>query len=200
MLDKEPSLYLSGDNKTYVPGLLLLHNETMEQWYVLNDTSAKNTAGKELEVGDKRDVETVLAYNGLYDGNPLREFYTEEEAREYFEEKRKTIHSIMQGGQKEKKEQIKLIDYEQEVKLSAQKEYDDFKVSMLSLSPEKVFEENYKIRAYNEFSSVIDDMEEYFSEDDYKALYRERGHILEHLYDDFLGTEGAALDSSNSTD
>ena len=199
VLDKKPSLYLSGDNKTYVPGLLLLHNETMEQWYVLNDTSAKNTAGKELEVGDKMDVETVLAYNGLYDGNPLREFYTEEEAREYFEEKRKTIHSIMQGGQKEKKEQIKLIDYEQEVKLSAQKEYDDFKVSMLSLSPEKVFEENYKIRAYNEFSSVIDDMEEYFSEDDYKALYRERGHILEHLYDDFLGTEGAALDSYDDT-
>jgi len=90
-------------------------------------------------------------------------------------------------------------NYEQEVKKSVAKEYDEFRANMLRLSPEKVFEENYKIRAYNEFSSVIDDMEEYFSEDDYKALYRERGHILEHLYDDFLGTEGAALDSYDDT-
>lgn len=90
-------------------------------------------------------------------------------------------------------------NYEQEVKLSVQKEYDDFKASMLRLSPDKVFEENYKIRAYNEFSSVIDDMEEYFSEDDYKALYRERGHILEHLYDEFLDSEGVALDSYDDT-
>ena len=90
-------------------------------------------------------------------------------------------------------------NYEQEVKKSVVKEYDEFRTNMLRLSSEKVFEENYKIRAYNEFSSAIEDMEEYFSEDDYKALYREHGHILEHLYDDFLGTEGAALDSYDDT-
>ena len=36
----------------------------------------------------------MLAYNGLYDGNPLREFYSEEDARAYFNGKVKAIRDV----------------------------------------------------------------------------------------------------------
>lgn len=63
-------------------------------WYVINDTSAKNKDGSYIDKGDKTDVMTVLAYNGLYDGNPMHEFYSEEEARAYYADKVKSIRDV----------------------------------------------------------------------------------------------------------
>ena len=37
---------------------------------------------------------TILAHNGLNDGNPLREFKDETQARDYFDEKVKAIRSV----------------------------------------------------------------------------------------------------------
>lgn len=85
VLAKEQDRLLT--DKTYMPGLLLLRNEEIDEWYVINDTSARGKDGQPLAVGDKTDVMTVLAYNGLHDGNPLRKFYSEAEARAYFNEK-----------------------------------------------------------------------------------------------------------------
>lgn len=67
---------------------------TGSNWYVINDTYAKNKDGNYLEKDDKTDVMTVLAYNGLYDGNPLKEFYSEDEARAYFDERVKAINEV----------------------------------------------------------------------------------------------------------
>ena len=97
VLEKEPP-YLVHESRTikrYLDGLLLFRNDTTgNNWYVLNDTYAKNKDGRYLERGDKTDVMTVLAYNGLYDGNPLREFYSEEDARAYFNGKVKAIRDV----------------------------------------------------------------------------------------------------------
>ena len=97
VLEKEPP-YLVHESRTikrYLDGLLLFRNDsTGSSWYVLNDTYAKNKDGSYLERGDKTDVMTVLAYNGLYNGNPLREFYLEEDARAYFNDKVKAIRDV----------------------------------------------------------------------------------------------------------
>lgn len=189
VVSKEPSIMLDDEGKTYLPGLLAFRNEITGDYYVVNDTSARTKSGKELEVGDKTDVETVLAYDGLINGNPLREFHTEKEAKEYYLEKVNVMRSVA----------AKSTDYRQAVKSSALLEYDEFKKSMLNLPQSEVFSNNYKIHCFNEFGAVIDDDEEYFSDDDYKALYRERGHILESLYNDFIDSEGYSLENYDGT-
>lgn len=91
------------------------------------------------------------------------------------------------------------INYEIEVKNSLIAEYDEFKAELTKRSPEEVFEKNYQIGAYNSFSSVIENMEAYFTEDDYKALYEERGAILGNLYDEFLDTDGFSVEDYDET-
>jgi hypothetical protein len=91
------------------------------------------------------------------------------------------------------------INYEIEVKNSVIAEYDEFKAELTKRSPEEVFEKNYQIGAYNSFSSVIENMEAYFTEDDYKALYEERGAILGNLYDEFLDTDGFSVEDYDET-
>lgn len=97
VLEKQPA-YLVHESRAiqnYLDGLLLLRNDTTgSNWYVINDTYAKNKDGNYLEKDDKTDVMTVLAYNGLYDGNPLKEFYSEDEARAYFDERVKAINEV----------------------------------------------------------------------------------------------------------
>ncbi len=96
VVEKEPA-YLLNESKSvkkYAEGLMLLHNNVTSDWYVINDTSARGKDGKELKVGDTTDVMTILAYNGLYDGNPLREFRDGREARSYFDEKAKAIRDV----------------------------------------------------------------------------------------------------------
>ncbi len=97
VLDKQPPYMLNESSAVhrYMDGVLLLRNDTTRNsWYVINDTSAKNKDGSYIDKGDKTDVMTVLAYNGLYDGNPMREFYSEEEARAYYTEKIKAIRDV----------------------------------------------------------------------------------------------------------
>lgn len=96
VVEKEPA-YLLNESKSvkkYAEGLMFLHNNVTGDWYVINDTSARGKDGKELKVGDTTDVMTILAYNGLYDGNPLREFRDGREARSYFDEKAKAIRDV----------------------------------------------------------------------------------------------------------
>ncbi len=80
--------------KKYAEGLLLFENNAKDTWYVLNDTFVLNKDGEKLDVGDKTNVMTVLAYNGLHNGNPLRKFDAEEDAHRYFEEKVKEIRAV----------------------------------------------------------------------------------------------------------
>ncbi len=295
---KEPAYLLNVGNgiKQYAEGLLLLENNVTGDWYVINDTFAKNESGKSLAVGDTTDVMTVLAYNGLYDGNPLREFKDEAQARKFYDEKVNAIHSVrlsaaknsplvvgngteqerilaviedycdgserIYGGTEDRiglallaenaacsadkvKElmekygaridgdtvllndtvqferrlissrpnfddfirQIRStyfasqnqVDYESEVIESVKTEYDAFQAEMLNSTPKKVFNNNYKIHLYNEFSEVIQCGTDYLSDNDFKALYEERGHILFGLYDDYIGQENYSVETYGDT-
>ena len=189
--DKEPAYLLTENNggKVYAEGLLLLRNEVTGEYYVINDTSAKNAYGKELEVGDKTDVETVLVYNGMRDGNPLREFRNEEAARVYFDEKVRAIRSVKANS----------ADYKEAVINGVLLEFDEFKKEMMTKPPQEVFENNYKIHLYNEFSEVIQCGKEYLSDKEFQALYEERGHILYSLYDDYIGSENYSTETYSDT-
>ncbi len=300
---KEPTHLLTANSAgtTFAPGLLLLENTVTGDWYVINDTSAKNESGKELEVGDKTDVGTILAYNGLYDGNPLREFYKKEEAQAYFDDKVKAIRNmrlssaknnpLVVGGGTEQEKIFAVMDdycetleriyggttelvgakaiaetvncpvenvitlmekygaridgdnvwlnnalqferrilqarpnyfafasdirqayydraksepnnsaiYKDAVIDSVKKEYAAFKYEMLKSTPEKIYENSYKINVLSEFYEVIQCGSDYLSDNEFKALYEERGHILDSLYDEYLGNESYSVEEYGET-
>lgn len=191
VVEKEPA-YLLNESKSvkkYAEGLMLLHNNVTGDWYVINDTSARGKDGKELKVGDTTDVMTILAYNGLYDGNPLREFRDGREARNYYDEKVKAIRAVKANS----------TDFEEAVINSVWLEFDDYKKDLMSKSPQTVFENSYKTHLYNEFSEVIQYGKEYLSDKEFEALYADRGHILNSLFDDYVGSENYSVETYSDT-
>lgn len=191
VVEKEPA-YLLNESKSvkkYAEGLMLLHNNVTGDWYVINDTSARGKDGKELKVGDTTDVMTILAYNGLYDGNPLREFRDGREARNYYDEKVKAIRAVKANS----------TDFEEAVINSVWLEFDDYKKDLMSKSPQTVFENSYKTHLYNEFSEVIQYGKEYLSDKEFEALYADRGHILNSLFDDYIGSENYSVETYSDT-
>lgn len=189
--DKQPDTELNENDggKQFLPGVLLLRNEVTGDYYVINDTSAKNEDGSELKVGDTTNVETVLAYNGLHDGNPLREFHGEKEAQEYFDDKVKAIHKVIAKSGNDVDAVISSVILE----------YDEYKAEMMKSTPNEVFHNNYKIHLYNEFSEVIKSGTEYLSESEFKALREEGNHILEQLFDDYCSQEGYNVETYGET-
>ena len=75
------------------------------------------------------------------------------------------------------------IDYREAVTSSVFSEYDAFEKEMLNGTPEGVFTNHYKIHCYERLESVFENDTEYFSDDDYRALYEDRGHILENIFE-----------------
>lgn len=171
---KEPSVQLR-DNE-FLPGLLMLRNEITGRYYVINDTSAKGIDGKELKVGDTTNVETVLAYNGLNDGNPLKEFSIRLKADAYFKEKSNIMRSIISSNG----------DNRTAVINSVLLEYDEFEKEMNNSPPKTVYHNHYKIHCYESLKNVLEEDTEYFSEDDYKSLYKDRGQILNKIYNEYI--------------
>lgn len=197
VLAKEPDIVL--DDKRRLPGLLLLKNETLAgRWYVLNDTSARNNDGYPLVEGETTDVKTVLAYNGLAAGNPLRTFYTEEDAREYLARKATALRSMQESGRGMKAEPPQKIDYEKEVIKSVNTEFEIYKSDMLSKNAEEIFEDSYKINTMSELKDILESgtWNGYLQLKYYRALYEDRGSILTMLFDDYIKNEYASLDSS----
>lgn len=191
VLSTEPSIALDENNggKVYLPGLIAFRNEVTGTYYVINDTSAKNQNGKDLEIDDKTTVGNVLAYTGLYNGNPFREFRTEEEARDYYAEKIKAIRTVKANS----------TDHEEAVINSVLLEFTEYKKDLMSKSPQTVFDNSYKTHLYNEFGEVIQYGKEYLSDKEFDALYEERGHILNSLYDDYIGSENYSVETYSDT-
>ncbi len=188
---KEPAYLINESRavKQYAEGLLLLENNVTGDWYVINDTSARGKDGKELKEGDITDVMTILAYNGLYGGNPLREFRDGVQAREFYDEKVNAIRSV----------KVNSSDHEEAVINSVLLEFDKYKKDLTSKSQKEVFENSYKTHLYNEFSEVIQCGKEYLSDKEFEALYEDRGHILNSLYDDYIGSESYSVETYSDT-
>lgn len=178
VIAKQPDYVLDNNegSKQFVMGVLLLRNEITGEYYVINDTSARDKDGKELEVGDTTDAETLLAYEGLYDGNPLHEFRNEREARVYYDDRVRAIRSVVASS----------ADYREAVKSSVFLEYDELQKAMLNSSPREVLNNHYKIHCYERLSSIIEEDTEYFSSEDYKTLYKDKGKILDKIYNDYI--------------
>ena len=93
----------------------------------------------------------------------------------------------------------KQIDYENEVIESVKTEYDAFQDEMLNSSPQTVFENSYKTHLYTDFSEVIQYGKEYLTDKEFQALYEERGHILNSLYDDYIKQESYSVETYGDT-
>ena len=77
------------------------------------------------------------------------------------------------------------IDYAKEVMESVEKEFDDFRDDLTKEPPLNVFHKNYEIHVKTELHDTIHGGME-LDEDTYKTLYKDRGAILQNLYDFFL--------------
>ena len=179
----------------------------MERWYVINRAGIEGE--RELNVGDMTNLEELEISPMEFDPNVFRTFYDEQEARMYFNENVSVMNSVKDNfGRKE-------IDYEAEVIKSVNTEFEVYKADVLSRSPEDIFyenykihvftelkdDENYKIHVFTELKDAIDTGTEngYLGKEHYRALYEERGSILTGLYDDFVGSEYASINSYTDT-
>lgn len=191
VLAMQPDIKL--DESRTLPGVKLLKNEELERWYVINRAGIEGE--RELKVGNVTNLEEIGISPMEFDPNVFRTFYDEQEARAYFNEKVSVMNSVKDNFDR------KEIDYEAEVIKSVNTEFEIYKADVLSRSPEDIFYENFKIHVFTELKDAIDTGTEngYLEKEHYRALYEERGSILTGLYDDFVGSEYASVNSYTDT-
>ena len=90
------------------------------------------------------------------------------------------------------------LDYKANVIEDVNREFENFKTGLMNKSPEEVFYHNYEIHVKTELHEVICEGD-YLSDNEYRALYEEKGNILQLLYDDFIDTEHASVDDYGQT-
>ena len=139
-------------------------------------------------------------FNKSDDTYPYDEWYddfTEEKIIPYLEEK------LKKSGYKSINEPIlvELPNYKELVVNSIEKEFEEFKANLMGKSAEEIFQNNYEIHIKTELfdtlcGEYVDVGEEY-----YKALYEEVDHggILQQLYDDFISSENASVNTGEDT-
>lgn len=182
------------DEKRTIKGAALLKNEVVNGWYVLGFTHDGD--GEALSVGDKTNIEKLGVSPVEIDPNIIRTFDSEQEARDFYDERVKVLNSL-----KENYDEFKLPDYEEEVCKSVNTEYEVFKSDILSRRPEEIYHNNYKIRVFTELKELILLGAEsgYLQPEHYKALYRDRGSILNELYSEFVNDENASVNDYSDT-
>ena len=139
-------------------------------------------------------------FNKSDDTYPYDEWYddfTEEKIIPYLEEK------LKKAGYKSINESVsvKSPNYKELVVNSIEKEFEEFKVNLMGKSAEEIFQSNYEIHIKTELfdtlcGEYVDVGEEY-----YRALYEEVDHggILQQLYDDFISSENASVNTGEDT-
>ena len=92
-------------------------------------------------------------------------------------------------------------NYKELVRESVKKEFEEFKANLMGKSAEEIFQSNYEIHIKTELfdtlcGEYVDVGEEY-----YRALYEEVDHggILQQLYDDFISSENASVNTGEDT-
>ena len=92
-------------------------------------------------------------------------------------------------------------NYKELVRESVEKEFEEFKVNLMSKSAEEIFQSNYEIHIKTELFDTLCGEYDDFGEEYYRALYEEVNHggILQQLYDDFLGSEYASVSTGEDT-
>ena len=90
------------------------------------------------------------------------------------------------------------IDYKHEVIASVEQEFKAYEADLLSRTVEEVYAHSYESMAKTEFYVALCDGWN-FDDKVYKALYQERGKILEELHQDFIESPEASVNSSGGT-
>lgn len=90
------------------------------------------------------------------------------------------------------------IDYKHEVIESVEQEFKAYESDLLIRTPEEVYAHSYESMAKTEFYVALCD-EVNFDDNVYKALYQERGKILDELHQDFIVSPHASVNSFEET-
>ena len=130
------------------------------------------------------DTKTGQWAQGDYD------FPTYEAAEKYFREEFPRARKLERN--------VAMPDYEQSVIDSVESEFAVFRDKMLEKPTDEVFNHHGKINVYTELHNVICEYD-YLTKKDYRALYEDRGHILDLLYDDYMSSDGASVSNYSDT-
>lgn len=92
-------------------------------------------------------------------------------------------------------------NYKELVVNSVEKEFEEFKANLMGKSAEEIFQNNYEIHVKTELFDTLCGEYEDFGEEYYRALYEEVDHggILQQLYDDFISSENASVNTGEDT-
>ncbi len=139
-------------------------------------------------------------FNKSDDSYPYDEWYddfAEEKLKPYLEEK------LQKSGYKSINEPVSVEspNYKELVVNSIEKEFEEFKANLMSKSAEEIFQCNYEIHIKTELFDTLCGEYEDFGEEYYRALYEEVDHggILQQLYDDFISSENASVNTGEDT-
>ncbi|MGN1372682.1 MAG: DUF3849 domain-containing protein [Candidatus Coproplasma sp.] len=90
------------------------------------------------------------------------------------------------------------IDYKKRVMELVNDEFRQFQTATLAKTPEEIFSKNYEIYVKTELMDTI--IGEGIGDEYYQALYQDRDNgILQQLYDDFIGSEYASVNTGTDT-
>lgn len=158
------------------------HNEQLLE--LLNEQTVLNA---ELDLDKKDDV--IVADDGEYDDN-YRALPTQRRSDKEDDiiDKEDKI-ALMQVNA------IRLAksnspDFEEAVINSVLLEFDEYKKELEKQSVQDVFDNSYKTHIYERLTNVVECGREIFEDNVYRALYEDKGHILESLYDAFIDNYG----------
>ena len=91
-----------------------------------------------------------------------------------------------------------VIDYKAKVIELTEKEFESFKENLLKQSTEEVFYHNYEIHVKTELMEVI--INECLDDYLYPILYSFGNGLLDYLYNDFIYTEYASVNTLDDTE
>ena len=90
-------------------------------------------------------------------------------------------------------------NYKELVRESVEKEFDSFKQELIGKSTEDVFYKNFEIHVKTELCDTINSYD--FDDEYFRAMYEdiENGGILNNMYEDFIGSEYASVNTGEDT-
>ena len=137
--------------------------------------------------------DTGLTKQSGYVTYPLWQF-DEEFLKSIGEEQYKQYSTKFDKYMRQFEEPEEEIDYKEAVREAINKEFEEFQEDLLKKEPFEVFQKNYEIHIKTELLDTINAYD--FTDAQCKALYQEKDMgILQQLYDDFLGADGASVEN-----
>ncbi|MBR3806319.1 MAG: DEAD/DEAH box helicase family protein [Clostridia bacterium] len=91
------------------------------------------------------------------------------------------------------------INYKDIVLLSIESEYRDYFDELRTKTPDEIISQSYKMYVFKELYGILTDDTDYFSDKYFRALYEERGYILNSLYDNFLEANEESIDNYDNS-